>query len=150
MFLEYAWDMAWCDPCAADPLSRDQLAEAGRVASTTTARPTFISRLHVRYDAAHFPEDLVFQETSNQRELPGAVRPAASRARGRPQCQEATRYRQRPQRAAGAGSARTSPSLTGWKIEDIRRKAQGVKVTEAAPPAAAPWYRKVWAALVWD
>ena len=22
VFLEYAWDMAWCDPCAADPLSR--------------------------------------------------------------------------------------------------------------------------------
>ena len=19
VFLEYAWDMAWCDPCAADP-----------------------------------------------------------------------------------------------------------------------------------
>ena len=25
VFLEYAWDMAWCDPCAADPLSNDQL-----------------------------------------------------------------------------------------------------------------------------
>src|SRR5262249_12534720 len=23
VFLEYAWDMAWCDPCAADPLSKD-------------------------------------------------------------------------------------------------------------------------------
>ena len=22
VFLEYAWDMGWCDPCAADPLSR--------------------------------------------------------------------------------------------------------------------------------
>ena len=21
VFLEYAWDMAWCDPCAADPLT---------------------------------------------------------------------------------------------------------------------------------
>ena len=25
VFLEYAWDMAWCDPCAADPLSADEL-----------------------------------------------------------------------------------------------------------------------------
>ena len=21
VFVEYAWDMAWCDPCAADPLT---------------------------------------------------------------------------------------------------------------------------------
>ena len=27
--LEYAWDMAWCDPCASDPLSNAQLAELG-------------------------------------------------------------------------------------------------------------------------
>ena len=29
VFLEYAWDMAWCDPCAADPLSTDQLRKLG-------------------------------------------------------------------------------------------------------------------------
>ena len=26
----------------------------------------FLTRLHVRYDAAHFPEDLIFQETSDR------------------------------------------------------------------------------------
>jgi len=29
VFLEYAWDMGWCDPCAADPLSFDELRELG-------------------------------------------------------------------------------------------------------------------------
>jgi len=29
VFLEYAWDMNWCDPCAADPLSPEQLRELG-------------------------------------------------------------------------------------------------------------------------
>ena len=29
VFLEYAWDMGWCDPCAADPLSNDQLRKLG-------------------------------------------------------------------------------------------------------------------------
>ncbi len=29
VFLEYAWDMAWCDPCAAEPLSRQELQELG-------------------------------------------------------------------------------------------------------------------------
>src|SRR5262249_55593259 len=29
VFVEYAWDMGWCDPCAADPLSGKQLVELG-------------------------------------------------------------------------------------------------------------------------
>jgi hypothetical protein len=29
VFLEYAWDMGWCDPCAADPLSPDELKSLG-------------------------------------------------------------------------------------------------------------------------
>ncbi|NJO19877.1 MAG: DUF2330 domain-containing protein, partial [Spirulinaceae cyanobacterium RM2_2_10] len=30
-FLEYAWDMAWCDPCAANPLTPEELRQAGGV-----------------------------------------------------------------------------------------------------------------------
>ena len=29
VFLEYAWDMGWCDPCAADPLSSQELRQLG-------------------------------------------------------------------------------------------------------------------------
>ena len=29
VFQEYAWDMGWCDPCAADPLSADELRGLG-------------------------------------------------------------------------------------------------------------------------
>ncbi|MEM6464846.1 MAG: DUF2330 domain-containing protein, partial [Pseudomonadota bacterium] len=29
VFMEYAWDMSWCDPCAANPLSPSQLRELG-------------------------------------------------------------------------------------------------------------------------
>ena len=29
VFLEYAWDMGWCDPCAADPLSSRELQDLG-------------------------------------------------------------------------------------------------------------------------
>ena len=29
VFVEYAWDMGWCDPCAADPLTNKQLVELG-------------------------------------------------------------------------------------------------------------------------
>ena len=29
VFVEYAWDMGWCDPCAADPLTSKELVELG-------------------------------------------------------------------------------------------------------------------------
>ena len=29
VFLEYAWDMSWCDPCAANPLSAEELRQLG-------------------------------------------------------------------------------------------------------------------------
>src|SRR4030095_3570332 len=70
VFQEYAWDMGWCDPCAADPLSANELRQLGVwwVARSGVAAPrvsasqdVFVTRLHVRYDRAHFPEDLVSQ-----------------------------------------------------------------------------------------
>ena len=107
VFLEYAWDMSWCDPCAADPLSRDQLRKLGvRLRQTTSRSPAYVSRLHVRYDAAHFPEDLVFQETSNRRTSRGGTSCAIpSRARR-------SAWRRRATRATSArgGSARPRTS----------------------------------------
>src|SRR5262249_37548272 len=74
VFLEYAWDMRWCDPCAADPLTSDELRSLGVFWSDGdrgTAPNVFITRLHVRYDNAHFPEDLVFQETPDRNNFQG-------------------------------------------------------------------------------
>ncbi len=65
VFLEYAWPVsanaALCDPCSAPPLGADGAGEVG--ANWDGRRTGFITRLHVRYDRAHFPEDLQFQET---------------------------------------------------------------------------------------
>ncbi|HHL42002.1 MAG TPA: DUF2330 domain-containing protein, partial [Hellea balneolensis] len=75
VFMEYAWDMGWCDPCAADPLSQAELRELGvfwldgdRELTPTQrklmpprpprAQNVYVTRLHVRYDAKSFPEDL--------------------------------------------------------------------------------------------
>ncbi|MGB4067753.1 MAG: DUF2330 domain-containing protein, partial [Nitrospira sp.] len=78
VFLEYAWDMSWCDPCAANPLSTEELRSLGVFwqdnqnemqrgkALYPQGQNVFLTRLHVRYDATHFPEDLMFQETSNR------------------------------------------------------------------------------------
>ena len=71
VFLEYAWDMTWCDPCAANPLSAEELKNLGvfwqerpngkqHGGTMPQAQNVFLIRLHVRYNAAHFPEDLMF------------------------------------------------------------------------------------------
>jgi hypothetical protein len=157
VFLEYAWNMAWCDPCAADPLTNDELARLG--VHSDSSRPTFITRLHVRYDAGHFPEDLVFQETSDQENFQGRY-VLRHRWSGSASCEAAVRYR-RDLVGATEREAQTLANLTGWKIEDIRRKQGGVKVSGLGPGAPADpasarpsgaaaessWYRRLWAAV---
>ncbi|MEO0532780.1 MAG: DUF2330 domain-containing protein [Cyanobacteria bacterium P01_A01_bin.123] len=71
-FLEYAWDMRGCDPCAADPLNYDELRQAGVFwISPQTDTNVFVTRLHVRYTRDKFPEDLIFQTTNNRRFFQG-------------------------------------------------------------------------------
>jgi hypothetical protein len=144
VFLEYAWNMSWCDPCAADPLSPDELRKLG--VRGDGSQPSFVTRLHVRYDAAHFPEDLVFQETADEQTFQGryVLRHPWT---GPGSCAEATRYRG-DLRARQEREAQTLAQLTGWRIGDIRRKLEGVKITGvSAGPPEAPWYRRLWAAL---
>lgn len=79
-FLEYAWDMGNCDPCAATPLSPEELRQAGVFWLNDPAlnaprifrnAGVFITRLHARYTREKFPEDLMFQETNNRRLFQG-------------------------------------------------------------------------------
>ena len=135
VFTEYAWDMSFCDPCAADPLSSQELHQLGVNWPTSGPtpfprnsipgsgpQPAFLTRLHLRYDNAHFPEDLVFQETGDRSNFQGryVLRHPWT---GEGTCPAATQYRQQlPQRRET--EARTLASLTGWRIEDIRRQMQ--------------------------
>jgi hypothetical protein len=80
VFVEYAWDMAWCDPCAADPMNGKELAELGArwIGSDDDApfrrsqgADVYVTRLHLRYDAKSFPEDLVLMETRDRSNFQG-------------------------------------------------------------------------------
>ena len=160
VFLEYAWDMAWCDPCAADPLSNDQLRKLGVFWLDDDARPTagvmrprpmprplpqggasnvFVTRLHVRYDGAHFPEDLVFQETGDRSNFQGRyiLRHAWT---GSETCSEADAYR-RQLSTRREKEAQTLAALTGWDIDEIRRK-QGPGPHVAVDDRA--WWQRLW------
>jgi hypothetical protein len=168
VFLEYAWDMGWCDPCAADPLTQDELGKLGvfwldgppavagqpRGPNPMAQRPpvmmprprpgggsdVFVTRLHVRYNGTTFPEDLVFQETTDRTNFQGryVLRHAFT---GNSTCDAMTAYKreltQRQER-----EAQTLANLTGWTIADIRKKMGGI----APPPPAddSAWWRRVW------
>jgi len=140
VFLEYAWDMSWCDPCAADPLSVEELRKLGvpwlaetpgqpavtgrtRVMPPPGAVNAFVTRLHVRYDAQHFPEDLMFQETGNRENYQGryVLRHAWT---GDGACPSAESYR-RGLAERREKEAQTLAWLTGWDIGEIRRKMGG-------------------------
>lgn len=78
VFLEYAWDLSAtqpvkCDPCPTPPLVYDDLNRSGIhwVAAQSGwgnySGQLFVTRLHVRYDREHFPQDLRFQVTPNRK-----------------------------------------------------------------------------------
>ena len=123
LFTEYAWDMNWCDPCAADPLSREELRKLGvfwASVDNSGAADVFLTRLHVRYDREHFPEDLVFQETGDRQNFQARYvlhHPWT----GNSDCDAARDYR-RSLRERQEKEARNLSWLTGWSIEDVRRK----------------------------
>ena len=101
----------------------------------------FVTRLHVRYDATRFPDDLAFQETADRANFQGRYI-LRHPWKGDDRCEAATSYRQtlrtRAEREAGALS-----SLTGWPIEDIRKRMTP-DYGSAGAPDHRPWWKKMW------
>lgn len=141
VFTEYAWDMRWCDPCAADPLSADELRRLGVFWSGDArggAASAFLTRLHVRYDNAHFPEDLVFQETADQSNFQARYVLRHPWTGGQ-SCSAASDYR-RTLAERRAREAEQLASLTGWTLPDIRKK-MGPDAPAGPEPA---WWERLW------
>ncbi|ABQ39687.1 MULTISPECIES: DUF2330 domain-containing protein [Bradyrhizobium] len=132
VFVEYAWDMGWCDPCAADPMSNKELAELGARwigSSDDTAfsavrrgggSDAFVTRLHVRYDAKTFPEDIVFTETRDRSNFQGRY-VQHHPWRGEAKCDAARSYQDRLT-ARFAKEATDLAALTGWPRSEIVAK----------------------------
>ncbi|HEU4685068.1 MAG TPA: DUF2330 domain-containing protein, partial [Nitrospira sp.] len=150
VFLEYAWDMNWCDPCAANPLSAQELRSLGVFWQESTGRPSqgfmpqgqnvFLTRLHVRYDAAHFPEDLVFQETSDRTNVQARYT-LRHPWTGADECPAAKAYR-RELRERYEREAQTLANLTGWNIVEIRKT---MSIGSLPNQDERKWYQRLWA-----
>jgi len=144
-FLEYSWDMGSCDPCSANPLSQEELRQAGvfwlnnnpQTNSFPIRSSAFITRLHVRYNRDSFPEDLMFPETSNREFFQGRYilrHPFTGEAN----CPAGNAYkRDLPKRLES--EAQTLARLTGWNIRDIRNK---LPKTQTVPNNE--WWRDLW------
>jgi hypothetical protein len=125
VFTEYFWDMGWCDPCAANPLSAQELKNLGVdwvSGDTRQGAKVMLTRLHVRYTPETFPEDLAFQETSDRQNYQTryVLRHAA---KIKPDACPAARDYLLKAAARKENDAQTLASLTGWEVEAIRAKS---------------------------
>lgn len=159
--LEYAWNMNWCDPCAADPLNQDELKQAGVFWLDDSSRNNvFMTRLHIRYNRDRFPEDLAFQPTSNKTNFQGRyiIRHPYTNEIGKTcakeidQLIEETDKFQNKEQLLRLVSQKYSESLTkrqeqqvqnlanltGWNIKDIRNRVDYFRLKPI------PWWRKIW------
>jgi len=148
VMMEYAWDMGWCDPCAADPLSAEELRELGAYwVDPSRILPgqgsdVFVTRLHARYDAKSFPEDLRLTETGDRENFQGRyiLRHAYL---GETTCEAGEQYRQSLP-ARWEAEAQTLASLTGWDIGGIRARMKQAGTDPGNPPEPVPWWQNIW------
>lgn len=125
VFLEYAWPLAagtmLCDPCSSSPMTSAEMNELGADDTAQPQMPFFLTRLHVRYDRAHFPEDLQFQETPDRENYQARfVTQVAWKGLTQPACAADNRYRQ-DLRDRWRRENATLAGLTGWAPADIRK-----------------------------
>jgi len=160
VFTEYFWNMSWCDPCAADPLTPEELRKLGvfwvgrpmhknipprilqrRPAPRPMSQPVqvMVTRLHVRYDKHSFPEDLMFQETQDRQNFQARYVLRHPYSGDKNQCEASKDYFnvQLPERLER--EAQALARLTGWSINNIRGKT-GINNL----PKPKPWWESLW------
>jgi hypothetical protein len=166
VFMEYAWDMSWCDPCAANPLSRSELRELGvmwldegrqdgiqpqpRPGIRPGPQPVdaFVTRLHVRYDAQTFPEDLNFQVTGDRENYQGRYVLRHPWRGDYGQCEAAGEYAESLVERWDE-EADSLAKLTGWELSEIKQKMEAGGFSAASVGVTTPkpkrkWWQRLW------
>ncbi len=155
IFMEYFWDMGWCDPCATNPLTRDELQELGVFWFDNDQEkfkkrgkpmmgipfgmsvPVKVTRLHLRYTKETFPEDLIFHETDDKKNFQGRY-VIRHPWKGSPKkCEKASQYFQSLKNRRNI-EAQSLARLTGWKLSEIRKKMNLKKSKNE------PWWKNLW------
>ncbi|MEZ5947000.1 MAG: DUF2330 domain-containing protein [Hyphomonas sp.] len=162
VFMEYAWDMGWCDPCAAEPLSRSELRELGVMWLDEGPQDderyfgpqpvdVFVTRLHLRYDAKTFPEDLEFQTTGDRTNYQGRYVLRHAWRGDYTECKAAGDYANTLVKRWD-DEAVALAKLTGRDVNEIRTKMASLGYSAAAikgieidtPKPKRSWWQKLW------
>ncbi|TMQ65177.1 MAG: DUF2330 domain-containing protein [Candidatus Eisenbacteria bacterium] len=146
VFLEYAWVVVpgtpSCDPCTAPYLT--ELRSLGAFWIAAGPGPpgdAVLTRLHLRYDGRHFPEDLQLMMTAD-RENWQARYVLHHPYRGPEECPQLVEYRK------GVWERRRKEaenycSLTGARFDGIRAK-MGVDERWSEPNESLVWWERLW------
>ena len=142
IFTEYFWDMSWCDPCAADPLSPAELRQAGVYwvgdsAGRGGGQPVMLTRLHLRYTRDSLPEDLVFQETQDRANFQARYVLRHPWTGPSDACEQAKPYFAAVS-ARQETEAQALASLTGWDLASIRTR---MALSSQSPTR---WWETMW------
>ena len=131
VFVEYAWDMGWCDPCAADPLTNKELVELGARWIASDDEHAVTVRVRAPMPTSRgctcattrktFPEDLVLLETKDRTQLPGPLHSAPSLAEGSELRGRREAIARRCRRASSK-EATNLANLTGWSRSEIEAR----------------------------
>ena len=114
---------AWAIAIPARPsrMANDELKELGaHWVGNGSWSPAYITRLHVRYDAKSFPEDIAFEETADQSSYQAryVLRHPFT---GEVKCPAGQAYRASLP-AAFAEQADTLISMTGWPRKEVEER----------------------------
>jgi hypothetical protein len=149
VFLEYAWvvvpNRPTCDPCTAPYLAPTELRSLGAywIAREPAVSPgdLVLTRLHLRYDGRHFPEDLQLQETADRTNWQARY-VIHHPYRGMDECPELDTYHQEI-RERRRKEAENFCELTGADLNATRsRMAVGDDWFE--PDEALHWWERLW------
>jgi hypothetical protein len=149
VFTEYAWDMGWCDPCASQPLTPQEQRQLGAFwiddgsngGYRTPQGQSFCTRLHVRYDAAHFPEDLVFQQTPDRTNWQARY-VLHHPWKGDLECPGGDAYKAQLKDRRQKEAANLA-NLTGWPAADIKQQ-MSVLADWSRSEENQKWYQRLW------
>jgi len=141
-------------PCAAEPLSFEELRGLGVfwltpglpeiVANPTLggARNVFVTRMHLRYDAEHFPEDLLLQETADRNNFQARY-VLRHPWRGDRDCPATEEYRRVVLRRQEIEACQLA-DLTAWDLDEIRARMDFGAKTGGIEER---WWQRIWRPL---
>jgi hypothetical protein len=148
IFLEYCWNVVpgqpSCDPCTAPYLRPEELRMLGAFWISPTEYPpgaAVLTRLHLRYDKQHFPEDLVFQTTAD-RENWQARYIIHHPYSGTDECPELARYRKTVWERRRK-EASNYCDLTGARMAEVKLQ-MGVEGNWSKSYETATWWERIW------